>query len=956
MPVPRGTARKPKLPAHEAEAMQSRLRETQRLQNFFGTGTGNEAEPPPPDRDPFSLQDLLNPYDQHRSAQELVQQQALLHPHQQPSAASPSGGGGLQPSSSPPLPRPRAARARRTLSSERRERKTQQRSRSKDRKRAMNDNLAATVAANLAALQSAAHHPHPRPPPEDENLPPAVNLWLQHCNLPDPSAAPAGVANAEAAAAVYGGGGGGGCSAGALPDEGDDFVAFPSVPSQPTSFGAHSSVRTLVPKGRGVSSEPTCHHPAAGGAAPPTTTSMLLVQLHEQMLAMQGAADSCPPAATSPAGGAASVGVSPSKITHRMERYAQKGAGAAADRAMSSFSPPIARHGAVSPGQSPGCRSVEYAEYDRSPKPLQLGDGDCGDGDGDADFGDRMHAHTLPGGAGGGSSARHVLSPPSSSVPPASAPLPEDDGGGGGRASSVMTFLHRTMEAQRTSCDLTQKVRMLTDQLEGLQNLVSAEREAAAKGAKEVAALREENRALTSQNRALHETVEKCNEEVSATLRKTGEEMAQQWQQDKDQQIKINEQAKLLHKVSEQSCEAQRELRRLSGTISGLRTKLREKDETLAEKDDKIASLEALLQAARRQSSVASTVELPPPPPPPSSSTTQRRRESTTTAAPPPTPPSTPPQAQQYPSAHTDAVRQHQPAPQQENHRPQHQHQHPPQEQQLQEQQHHSHHQHHHQLPPRAPVSAPEPCLQTSYAEASLRVESSAPVAVYSMPSACTSDAPDPPAPSVPHDAAGGTQAAGAWEEVATEAFEARLQRLEQHLQPASAPSQPQPQPAERTQVQQDTTLEDLLPFDVSPLRAPQRRRHSTPVVSAEGVNGNEPASHAQRRPRPSSCVTGLDVAPSGVEQHQRRRHSGAASAGDVPSAGALHDGFPTQQHSHPAAPPPSHCSSTPSALVQPPAPAAPLDKPERRTPDKPSRIPKKSTPNRGMGTAFLIT
>ena len=498
MPVPRGTVRKPKLPAHEAEAMQSRLRETQRLQSFFGTGTDAEPAPataPPPDRDPFSLQDLLNPYDHHRSAQELVQQHALNLHQQQPSAASP---GGLQPSSSP-LP-PRAARARRTLSSERRERKTQQRSRSKDRKRAMNDNLTATVAANLAALQSAAHHPHPRPPPEDESLPPAVNLWLQHCNLPDPSAVPAGVANAGAAAAVHGGGG---CSAGTLP-EGDDFVAFPSVPSQPTSFGAHSSVRTLVPKGRGISSEPTCHHPAVSGAAPPTTTSMLLVQLHEQMLAMQGTADSCPPAATSPAGDAANLGggggggVSPSKITHRMERYAQKGAGVV-DRAMSSFSPPIARHGAVSPGQSPGCRSVEYAEYDRSPKPLQLGDGDCGDGDGV--FGDRMHAHTLPGGAGGGCPARHVLSPPSSSVPPPSAPLPEDEGGGGGRASSVMTFLHRTMEAQRTSCDLTQKVRMLTDQLEGLQKLVSVEREAAAKGAKEVSALREENRVLTSQNR-----------------------------------------------------------------------------------------------------------------------------------------------------------------------------------------------------------------------------------------------------------------------------------------------------------------------------------------------------------------------------------------------------------------------------------------------------------------------
>ena len=225
------------------------------------------------------------------------------------------------------------------------------------------------------------------------------------------------------------------------------------------------------------------------------------------------------------------------------------------------------------------------------------------------------------------------------------------------------------------------------------------------------------------------------------------------------------------------------------------------------------------------------------------------------------------------------------------------------------------------------------------------------------MPSACTSDAPDPPAPSAPHDAAGGAPAAGAWEEVATEAFEARLQRLEQRLQPASAPPQQQTQPqvAERAQVQQDTTLEDLLPFDVSPLRAPQRRRHSTPAMSAAGAGGSESASHAQRRQRPSSCVTGLDTAPSSVEQHQRRRHS-AASAGDVPSAGALHDGFPTQQRSHPAAPPPSHCSSAPSTLVQPPAPAAPLDKPVKHTPDKSSRIPKKSTPNRGMGTAFLIT
>eukprot|EP01064_Diplonema_japonicum_P011547 TRINITY_DN1895_c0_g1_i2.p1 TRINITY_DN1895_c0_g1~~TRINITY_DN1895_c0_g1_i2.p1 ORF type:complete len:747 (+),score=189.28 TRINITY_DN1895_c0_g1_i2:13-2253(+) len=162
--------------------------------------------------------------------------------------------------------------------------------------------------------------------------------------------------------------------------------------------------------------------------------------------------------------------------------------------------------------------------------------------------------------------------------------------------SAVSTFLNKTLDAQKSSQALNSKVEALNDELTKLRRQVDMERTRA----KEMRGKMEEamSRAATveEENRRLQDIVNQCNEEVAATLRKSGEEMAQQWQAHKELQIKINEQANLQYVTTQKLQEVTNELHHKEVLVDGFRAKLREKDERLKE---------VVQLASVRQSSVA---------------------------------------------------------------------------------------------------------------------------------------------------------------------------------------------------------------------------------------------------------------------------------------------------------------------------------------------------------------
>ena len=242
----------------------------------------------------------------------------------------------------------------------------------------------------------------------------------------------------------------------------------------------------------------------------------------------------------------------------------------------------------------------------------------------------------------------------------------------------------------------------------------------------------------------------------------------------------------------------------------------------------------------------------------------------------------------------------------------------------------HNHHHHHQSACPPSPTFSPSPQAQ-SRRHAQPPTPPQAITSPRESPQPCmgsrvdTRCAPSPtkcvrsPQPPLQPQPLPQTQSGDKmWEDLKTHALEVRLQKLEKKLAPL--PSEPRA----------EMDIEDLLPFEIPVAEAqmlpPPTTSHRPKVGRAKGDENHRTAFE------PVSQMSQLQQPPPSL-----------ATEEDIPSQRPNTSVSSLQSHD--------------SLLLASCEPASALSEPDHSAlnAEKPDRIPKKTTPNRGMGTAWLV-
>eukprot|EP01063_Lacrimia_lanifica_P005543 TRINITY_DN13306_c0_g1_i2.p1 TRINITY_DN13306_c0_g1~~TRINITY_DN13306_c0_g1_i2.p1 ORF type:complete len:806 (+),score=169.54 TRINITY_DN13306_c0_g1_i2:55-2418(+) len=176
----------------------------------------------------------------------------------------------------------------------------------------------------------------------------------------------------------------------------------------------------------------------------------------------------------------------------------------------------------------------------------------------------------------------------------AATPPPRDDGGAR-PAAAHDAVAH--LEAQLAAAE------RVLQQLRAAADAERAEKEEAVRGRH---AAEERAAALENCCRELQEAAARASEEAAAALRHSGGELAEHWQRQREVEIRLQEQAALLQTTQDQLRRVTAELRQRDAAVDDLRRKLRAKTQQLHD----VAAL-----AAVRQGSLSPGDEAPTPPP-----------------------------------------------------------------------------------------------------------------------------------------------------------------------------------------------------------------------------------------------------------------------------------------------------------------------------------------------------
>eukprot|EP01060_Flectonema_neradi_P033689 TRINITY_DN5724_c0_g1_i1.p1 TRINITY_DN5724_c0_g1~~TRINITY_DN5724_c0_g1_i1.p1 ORF type:complete len:540 (+),score=99.37 TRINITY_DN5724_c0_g1_i1:210-1622(+) len=159
-------------------------------------------------------------------------------------------------------------------------------------------------------------------------------------------------------------------------------------------------------------------------------------------------------------------------------------------------------------------------------------------------------------------------------------PVPESDNVIIEALTSQLKLLQQQLHSERSQhqqthtephSSLVEQVASLNSQLSELHKQISSER----------AAHTEQFSSLQNENKRLQEIVNKSNHDVAVALRKSGEEVAQQWQIQNELQGKLAEQTRIAQASTEKLLTYTNEIQQRDQIIATLRSKLREKQDRL---------------------------------------------------------------------------------------------------------------------------------------------------------------------------------------------------------------------------------------------------------------------------------------------------------------------------------------------------------------------------------------